>query len=368
METIIRSSSVIKFLYDNYVSELEDEEPIKYETYVIENFLTKLNEYNERQPKSKLTKKIVYDILNIFEKTNLHVNFLKPKLEEYFNKNLNFLLIIDFLMSMKFELKKSNVKDMLDYFITLSHFFNFMNYLDVDSKLLDYLKYMLTLYLLFLNRTDIEEHFGHVIWTLDQFFKHEIIKELYVKMDKKIAICIKSHDLCLRLYNNLLTDYNLDINYLIDSDYLNCFFQFDINRGILVKLSEAERVVITEDDEDYDSADDEGGPLPEGVQRFYISWRSKPKIDCSDSNYEIYKKLFIYKIYQVIQNAMNDFDNFIKSLDIGIKKYDKITEFTSSLDLHKCSIHYKEEDNDECYLPLLLTFIGEKLDIDTYKK
>ena len=91
MTSIIKSSAFLNSLYENEVSVLEEE--VDYETFINKQFLTNLQIYNQRYSQSKLTREMVNNTLNMFELLNLHNNFVKPELDEYFNKKLNFMTI-----------------------------------------------------------------------------------------------------------------------------------------------------------------------------------------------------------------------------------------------------------------------------------
>ena len=125
---------------------------------------------------------IKFDILH---KSDFFISFKEPLVQEYFCQQLNFLLLIDFLLSFfrtnnkAFDVKKINTSFIFDFFVKLCDFYSFMNFLDVDYKFVDYLKYMITLYTLQLRREVIEKNFHYDIEIIDNFFANEIMPKVF---------------------------------------------------------------------------------------------------------------------------------------------------------------------------------------------
>jgi hypothetical protein len=125
---------------------------------------------------------IKFDILY---KSDFFMSFKEPLVQEYFCQQLNFLLLIDFILSFfrtnnkVFDVKKINTAFIFDFFVKLCDFYSFMNFLDVDYKFVDYLKYMITLYTLQLRREVIEKNFHYNIEILDNFFANEIMPKVF---------------------------------------------------------------------------------------------------------------------------------------------------------------------------------------------
>lgn len=345
MGSIIKSSKFVNSLYDNE-KEYSEELELDYNAFLNEQFLQQFQIYNNTHPNSKLTVQILNEYITGFEKLGLHCNFQKPSLNEYFNKKLNFLLLIDFLLSLNKEGIINNSQNfssqlIFDFFVNLSHFYNYMSFLEVDEKFIEYIKYMLVLYLQSLNRVTIESNFGHVIWELDQFFKYEVIKHVYLQYDRNLSSNLDIKHTCEKYYHDQLKNYDKNKNYIIDSDYLDYFFKLTHHRIGYIVVQKYEIVDDVDDDDDDDDDDD-----VDEYRKF------KYNIEEEDPNFETYKTLFIYRRYQLATNMIDDFDKFIKLSKIGIKNFNEMDLFFSVNSNTPNEINYKNK---------FLTYVGEIL-------
>jgi hypothetical protein len=183
---------------------------------------------------------IAKDYLGKFEK--LHVsgvfkNFQKPSIQEYFCQQLNYLLLIDFMLSFfrvsdkTFNITNITTHFIFDFFGKLGDFFNLLLFLDVDDNVINYLKYMITLYILQLDRDFIEKHYYYCIDILDEFFVNVIMPDVLKEFNfnsmfeayepiKKLKECKQTAD--------IVNEYNENNDY--DSDkyvFLNSYFKYD---------------------------------------------------------------------------------------------------------------------------------------------
>jgi hypothetical protein len=328
---LLVSSTHIQVLYDNL-----DEEEYSFDTYINDN-ISGIYESYKNSIKMPLDFDTVIQFINKFEKMNLYDTFVKATYEEYFNKTLNYLLVIDFIISFnkcgndkcgndKPDSRNVDHSAIFKFFIELSYFFKFMNYLDVTSTFLDYIKTMLVLYLQSLDRLTINIFFSHVIWILDDFFKFEVVKHLLC--DKLQPKYYQTKTLLVEFETNYLkelqSDYDKNIDYTTSEyDHLDKKFYLTVMNCV------CQRIINTDDDEDY------------GVEPIlYVIYQA-------DINYELYRKQFIFKIKQektkIIVNTETQINELLK--DIKIKDL-------SSLKTNLDNLKYFE----------LLTYIGESVD------
>lgn len=377
MTSIIKTSAFLNTLYQNEVENCyDDSEEIDYDTFLNEQFVETLNLHCLTHSDFKLTLEDIQFYLKGFETLQLHNGFVEPDIDEYFNGTLNFLLLIDFLMSLGktgivTDVKSLSPEIILDLFIKLSHFYNFMSYIDVDAVFLKYLKYMLVLYLQSLNRTTIETHFGHVIWDLDQFFKYEVVKLVYKKHDTNVSLAFKLKSVLETKYNInangdlwTLKKYDSTQNYIDNTDYLHYFFKLDswgnIDRKYEIENKPRDNYddENEDDDDDYSSGYDSGYDFDGNYYTTNIIRVRKYNIESNDPNYDIYWNTFMNMVWQMTCNILEEFDKFIKHSDITISNFSKMEQFYSPyFDKHK--EYYKDKN---IYKNKMLTYVGTKLD------
>ena len=161
---IEKTSKIINLMIDDYCVEddtstdmnsLENwEEKIK---FMFDNF-----SYNKKLSINYSIVKDLFKSFNKIYKSGYFASFKPPIIQEYFCKQLNNLLIIDFILTFFrvdnniINLKSINDQFINDFFIKLGDFYNFMDYLDVDEYFVNYLKYILVLYAFQLDRNIIE--------------------------------------------------------------------------------------------------------------------------------------------------------------------------------------------------------------------
>jgi hypothetical protein len=138
------------------------------------------------------TLRINYDnVKSFFSAFNKMINiinqFEKPNLVEYFSKTLGYTIIIDFVISFfrtnnqNFTINNATKNLVFEFFVKLSDFYFFINYLDLDSDFTYYVKCMLTLFALRLDRPTFEKNFYFVTELLDEFFINEIMIYVFDK-------------------------------------------------------------------------------------------------------------------------------------------------------------------------------------------
>jgi hypothetical protein len=355
MVSILKTSELINSLYEEE-KDYDENDVVDYNTFFAKQLSINLNKYCYDNSSCKLTTEEVYSYLNKFEKLDLHTKFEKPEIEEYTNKRLNFLLIIDFLISFD-EKKQLNTKEKIfDFFVSLSHFYKFMNYLivDVNSKLLEYLKYMLVLYLNSLPRTTIDTCFNHIIWELDQFFKFEVVRKIYEIHDSIIRQTKSEKEYIEEKYSDMLEKEHSKIDYTIEEyNFLKNLFGFDTER-IFSDILFVKYSLITvpynpnnndydSDDDDDDDVDDEYDDDDDDVDDDYYHGTRKIRqynIDSKDPLFETYKKMFINRKYQENINILSEFERALKLSEVKIKdfsKFQELHEFSKIKELYEFS-------------------------------
>jgi hypothetical protein len=160
------------------------------------------------------------DKFNKLHKNGIFTSFKQPLVQEYFCKKLNFLLIIDFMLTFfrvddkHFDVKNINTKFIFDFFIRLGDFYGFMNYLNVDDCFVDYLKYMIVLYSFQLDRNVIEEKYYYVIEILDQFLQNDIMLMVFSDIKyKDLNNIIKRNEEYEKKFAKEIKDYDSRLCY-----------------------------------------------------------------------------------------------------------------------------------------------------------
>jgi len=362
IDSILKSSSHIHILYDNDNDNLEDvKTDSNFSTYIKNNIFDIYTSY-KNTIKNPLDFDKVIEYINKFEKMNIHNNFVKATSDEYFNKSLNYFLIIDFIISFnKNDMQNSKNIDhnyIFKLFVDLSYFYKFMNYLDVVSSLLDYIKTLLVLYLQSLDRYIIESFFSHVIWILDDFFKYEVVKPLL--FDKLNPEYNNSKEILLSLetkYSKELLDCDNNIDYTTpEYDHLNLKFYANFNHGEfnckrVIKNnysfdSDATETGASVYDSDFFSDETDSSESESDSDSDYIQDPIQYAIEETDIYYELYKKQFILRHIQEHKKIIVNIENQINELIKNIKIKD---------------LNLKTKLNNEEYF-IILTYIGETLD------
>ena len=331
--SILSTSNVIKNLFDNDV--VDDEEIVFNDEYCEKQCQELFNLFSSNK-KLNIDFGTVNDFLHSFDvlhKQSYFSLFRPPLVQEYFCKQLNFLLIIDFMLSFfkikdeTFCFKEINTKFIFDFFIKLGDFYNFMNFLDVDQRVIDYLRDMIILYTLQLDRDLIESKFGNIIELIDNFFENEIMPSIFVEIKYKnmdqLDLYVNGFEL---KYSDELKNYRKDVDYSCEDlkldDLFNCNWSYDYHPLIEVKNS------LQKIHEDDDIEVIYGIPIE---YRPVKPKRGNPIIKENDPNYKRYRELFILKMYQKAVTNKNVVLKEIREIckNIGIKKY-------NALDLLKC--------------------------------
>ena len=314
MSNIINTSKLIK---SNYEEELENNNNLDFKEYSKSKLLEYYNMYRYN---NKISFHKIKIIINNFEKMNLHLNFKEPKLEEYFNIELNRLLITDFIISyIKIEDCSKNISnitynEIFEIFLDLSYLYDFLNYLDIDISLINYIKYMLVLFLITLKRETIDKYFEHISWNLDEFFKYDVVYQMYSKFDDEFYrnnTIIKN--IKAKHGNKELLDYDNNVDYLsdeykfLDDLFVSYFHTIGGNIGVERQYTFKSNVNIN--DIDIHNFDFEDTYDYDDISNFIDI--EIYKIEKNDPNYDKYFKLFLFRTYkkslQYIQNIRTDF-------------------------------------------------------------
>ncbi len=303
---------------------------------------------------------------DIFYKENIFKTFNKPSPQEYFCQQLNFFLLIDFILTFfkidnsEFDIKYINTEFLFDFFTKLGDFFSFMNYLDVDEDFINYIKIMIVLYLLHLDRDVIERHFYHNIEILDNYFVNVVMTELFKHINYN-----DMNNLFNRIdkFESILQNHHLHKNYNKDEYlFLNDLFYYNtydsslsVQHETITIPNPAPRPTRYVHDNRYgnnndgtlyyDSDDDNFVYYDSDDNEFRYrnrAWtpmitKCVPKIDKSDPNYEFYKNMFIYSIYKPLYDKYNQLLKEVRNLcsSIQIKKYDNFLPDNNELDIIK---------------------------------
>lgn len=311
--------------------------------------------------------------------TDFFTSFKPPIEEEYFCQQLNFLLLIDFIMSFfkvnnpSFDVKTINTQFIFEFFVNLGEFFSFTNYLDVDHTVTDYLKFMITLYALQLDRDVIERHFHNDIEILDNFFAYEVMPKLFNKIHYKDidALPLKC-DGMLKVYKTAISAYKPHIDYSTaeysDTDAMFVLhFRWDHRPEITTKkktvmIPNPDPMDSDSDDSFYDySGGDYNGDYPgdDGYTGNY-GWRRTPEIisyvnviEPTDPAYSGHFEKFVCKQYHALRLQYDALLKEVRNLcaDIRIKDY----------------AQFLPDDFSE-YAAMLKTIIGVPLDLNKFNK
>jgi hypothetical protein len=395
--SIERSSKLIKSLYI-------DDEDVDLETLNFRDEAKKLFSTFFTSKQLSIDLDSLEYFLNKFNKIHqlgIFANFKPPMIQEYFCKQLNFLLIIDFIITFfktgdeKFDIQKINTQFIFDFFIKLGDFYNFMNYLEVEDKFLNYLKYMITLYSFQLDRNIIENVYHSFIYIIDDFFKNEIMSKAFSSIKYKnydhLEQFIKEF---YKKFPNEINSYNKNVNYQ-DSfyDYLDSLFilnktwdNLPHNVSTITKTievpnpnppppinntytatfntgTEVDNADIDEDNyySDYESdygSDDENDEYNYTRRQQWTPTIRKlvPLIENTDSNYNEYKKLFILRNYQKIKNKYDVIRSEIEEMckNIQLKKYDDFEPENKNIEILKIKtilgimLDYTKINDNDC--------------------
>jgi len=374
--------STSKLIQNMFINEDEDEEDktdetekVKLDEEYYKNQCEMLFNVFSSNKKMRITYTDVDNFLttfNVLYQQSYFNTFVEPNIQEYFCTKLNFLLLTDFILSyFKNNTIRVNINTitsafLFNFFAQLGDFFYFINYLDVDEKFTDHLKYMIVLYMFHLDRDIIESNFCHIIEIMDDFFQNRIAPKLFEKINYKRLYDLEIY--IARFEKNLkeeLVDYSKDIDYnnhkynmIIDK-----LFTLDINdnvKPIVSKIDIPNPKPITDyysEDEikhiesvmhrynishiqasrcviynqgilDYNYYYYEDDELSDSEDEIWVPTIKKtvPSIEVTDPNYDTYKKIFIFKKYQNVCNEKKSILVEIKQLckSIKIKYYEDL--------------------------------------------
>ena len=292
------------------------------------------------------------DKFDALHKTDFFTSFKPPLKEEYFCQQLNFLLLIDFIISFfkvsnpRFDVTTITTQFIFEFFVNLGEFFNFMNYLDVDKAVADYLKIMITLYALQLDRDVIERHFYNNIEILDNFFANEVMPNLFDEY-KQIHIaklkCKRMND----MYKTALIAYNSNADYSSE-EYANVDTLFNLTfenesrpfisvKKKLVVIPNPEPMPVdsdivsdndigTDNDSDYDSDNDSDYDSDNDIYWTPEIITYMNVIEPTDPAYNGHFKKFVCKQYHSLRLQYDALATEVRNLcaDIRIKDYAKL--------------------------------------------
>lgn len=371
-----------------FIKSMYDEEDIDFFETLDYRFEVKML-FNTFSNNKKLSIDIdnVVDLLNRFNK--LHKNdvfttFKPPLVQEYFCKQLNFLLIVDFILTFfrvddkHFDVKKINTRFIFEFFVRLGDFYNFMNFLDVDECFVNYLKYMIVLYSFQLDRDVIEDTYYQFVSILDDFFRNEIMQMVFSDIkskqldniicqngeyEKKFAKEIKDYDgrLC----------YNGEAYSFLDELFSMSKLWNGLPIGASVKTKTIEVLnpvpppvehnvyqpqFESDDDDDYYSDDDYCGDSSSRQRWTPTIKKQVPVIEKEDPNFEEYRKIFIFRNYQKSKIEYDNIRNEIKTMcvPLQLKKYDAFEPTNNSIEIIKvktiigCVLDYSGISEYDC--------------------
>lgn len=313
------------------------------------------------------------DRFNKLHKNGVFTSFKPPLVQEYFCKQLNFLLIIDFILTFfkvddkHFDVKKINTQFIFDFFIRLGDFYNFMNFLDVDEYFVNYLKYMLILYSFQLDRDVIEDKYCYIIEILDQFLRNDIMPMVFSDIQYKgLNHIVKINEEYEKKFAKEFKDYDTRLCYDGEAySFLDELFNLSKNwEGLPTSISVKNKTIEVlnpqpppigynpppighnvyqpqvENDYDYDDDDDyysDDDYYYSGSSNRHQIWtptiiKQVPVIENEDPNFEEYRKLFIFRNYQKSKLEYDNIKNEIKIMcvPLQVKKYDSFEPANNS--------------------------------------
>jgi hypothetical protein len=386
---IEKTSQIIKSM----IEECYDEDDSSTDINSLENWEEKMKfmftsfAYNKKLTIDYSNVKDFLYKFNAIYKSGYFASFKPPIVQEYFCKQLNFLLIIDFILTFfrvddkKFDVKKINTQFVFDFFIRLGDFYNFMNYLDVDEHFVNYLKYMLILYAFQLDRNVIEEKYHYFVCILDNFLQNDIMPQIfkdihYKRLDalsnqineynKKFAKEIKEYD-------NSHCYYSKEYEYLDDLFIMNNYWN-SLPSDVTTKTKKIEVLnpnppppmhniytnALNGDNNDDDNDDDDDNYDDDDDDDYEYQWtptisKYVPIIEKEDANYEEYRKLFILRNYQKIKEAYDNIMSEVNAMcsSLHLKKYDKFEPDNKNIEIMKvktilgCVLDYNSISNND---------------------
>lgn len=183
---IERSSTMLQTLLED-----ENEETIHYDTEVRNLFPVFVVGKTVRSDVDTLM--LFLNVFNVLYDQKVFETFRPPDNFEYFAEPLNHLLLLDFFISFHkvlqptFDTQQITPHLWASFFFALGDFFNFMDYLSVDERVTNYLKYMVCLFAIkyHIPRSIIEERLGGLVFVLDEFFQRVVLEELMDTFDYK---------------------------------------------------------------------------------------------------------------------------------------------------------------------------------------
>lgn len=266
--------------------------------------------------------KPLLDKCNVMYKSDIFSEFIQPTITEYFCKHLNYLLLIDFILSFfkidnpSFEATSISTELIFCFFLQISHVFNFANYLDLDKDFVKYLKSMLTLYLLHLDRSVIELHFKDTVPILDEFFVNEIFKDVYISNmynSSTYEYAVRNCSQYKEHYAEELKEYDMSAIHIDASyDFLDTLFMSDYYNGTIWVISKR---VYSDNDLDNDS-DNDSDDSYNYTPRPYTEVKA---ILETDPMYSPYKKMYILKLYHTYICEVNQCLDTFKRISHNIK-------------------------------------------------
>lgn len=350
-KNILSTSIFIKNLY-------EDDDPDNIDYVEESDKIFEQFSLNRNLKIDIITAKNYIKKFNLLYNTSFFKDFQPPHVQEYFCQQLNFLLLIDFILSFfrvdnkNFDVKTINTLFIFDFFVKLGEFYTFMDYLAVDEVFIGYLKYMLTLYTLQLDRDVIEQNYDGFIEILDNFFVYAVIPKVFSSIGyKNISSFEDNVNKMLKKYPKELENCNEYASDLTGAnyDFLDRFFNLSTyNYEISVKKSRVEvpnpkppPLFINENNNnnndnddfnsDYDSDDDSVDDYNSDDEYDHNGNRKwtptikidMPNIETTDINYEKHRKEFIIRQFQ---NYNKNYKNILKEIKelsetIRIKDY-----------------------------------------------
>jgi hypothetical protein len=265
-----------------FIKSIYEDEDVELNKLDYENEITKLFNMFSIGKELRINDNDVKIFFSRFNKMK-HIinNFERPSMVEYFNKTLGYLIIIDFAISFfrtennNFEIRNATKELLFELFVKLGEFYCFLNYLDVDIKFLNYIKDTIVIFAIRLDRLTFERNFKLSINLLDEYFINEIV---------------------FKLFNHYSAFDIVDLKKKLD--------EFKNNNEIMKR---------------YDQNID------------YLSYNNIPNVSIFSIPRHSENPLITFKAYQMsfknYNNKLNEFKNDIKSLCIGINKYNNDYDF-----------------------------------------
>lgn len=277
-------------------------------------------------------------VFNVLYEKKVFQEFQAPLIYEYFAEPMNELLLLDFFLSFhrvinpKFGVAQITPHVWASFFFALADFFNFLDYLDVDECVTNYLKHMVCLFSIKyqLARSLIEDRLGSMVFVLDEYFRREIFKGLVEEVNgqcrKNLALRLKYKREELALFDGVHDDTYLDDAYA----HLDDKYRLSFGDGKYEVRAKHQY------DDDYDDEWSElvnNGNVPEIVEE------EAEEVD--DEHTLLEKHHFFLRAFSQCKKIVEELEEQVLHIDMGIEQICskvKLNDYSALDQLDHCEV------------------------------